>query len=517
MSGAMGKLASFWTGIRERRADSRSSRTRILFWSTLAALIFGGFGIGQPLDDILRTSRNKVRQHAASGEIVIVGIDDKSLARVGGWPWPRRRLAELTDNLAGLGAKNIFFDLDLSLPTTVVDDDHFASALRRLPQRPTLATRFVIDPVTGKQTNNFPIPNLRKHADVANINVWYSAFGYVWSLPYALDYAGGTYPSLSAAIAATEGFPSEQYPIDYAIDPTSIPFVSAVDIIEGRVSPHRIAGKRILIGTTSNELGDIYGLPGYSRMAGVYTHALGAETLRNGRPLHLGWLAAFLVTLGFVAASTLLRSGRVMATSFAALTLAVLLLPLALEARLIFTDVSPSLFLLVVTGASIAWSTFNRSYREQGIINSVSGLPNLNALRQERNGAKRTLIAARIQNYAEVASALPRRKKKRWSIRSPAALESARSPRKSIMATRASSAGSWSPVRPDRSASISMHCTPCSEARWSSMQLRSISPSPSVSMWAAIARWPIGSAARSSPRTRQLRTGCGGRNMILPS
>jgi EAL domain-containing protein (putative c-di-GMP-specific phosphodiesterase class I) len=37
----------------------------------------------------------------------------------------------------------------------------------------------------------------------------------------------------------------------------------------------------------------------------------------------------------------------------------------------------------------------------------VSGLPNLNALRQERIDHSRPLVAARIQNYAEIASALP--------------------------------------------------------------------------------------------------------------
>jgi EAL domain-containing protein (putative c-di-GMP-specific phosphodiesterase class I)/CHASE2 domain-containing sensor protein len=407
MSDAMGKLASFWTRIRERRAENRSSRTRILIWSTLAALIFGGLQLGLPLDDVLRMGRNKVRLHDASANFVIVGVDDKSLAQAGTWPWPRRQQAQMADNLAKLGAEHIFFDLDFANPTRATEDERLAATLRRLSGKVTLASRFVIDPVTGKQTNNIPLPKLRRHADTANINVWYTAFGYVWQLPYRLNYADQSFRSLSAAAAGVDGDPGEHFPIDYSIDPKSIPVVSAVDLLSGKVPRELIAGKQVVIGTTAHELGDIYDLPGYGRMPGVYLHVIGAETLRVGRPLDLGWFWPFLLTLFIVIGASRLRSGRAMAACFVGQAAVLLSVPFLLEAQLIFVSVTASLFLLIVAGASLAWSSFKSSYREQGIINSVSGLPNLNALRQERNGAKRTLIAARIQNYAEVASALP--------------------------------------------------------------------------------------------------------------
>jgi len=44
-------------------------------------------------------------------EVVIVGIDDKSLDLLGRWPWPRRRIAELIDRLGSYGAKVIAFDI----------------------------------------------------------------------------------------------------------------------------------------------------------------------------------------------------------------------------------------------------------------------------------------------------------------------------------------------------------------------------------------------------------------------
>lgn len=46
-----------------------------------------------------------------SGEIVIVDIDNASLARVGQWPWPRTIVAELTDRLREAGARVVGFDI----------------------------------------------------------------------------------------------------------------------------------------------------------------------------------------------------------------------------------------------------------------------------------------------------------------------------------------------------------------------------------------------------------------------
>ena len=56
-----------------------------------------------------------VRLTAAEGpadpRIVLVDIDDKSLERLGSWPWPRSRVAELIDLLTGKGVKVIGLNL----------------------------------------------------------------------------------------------------------------------------------------------------------------------------------------------------------------------------------------------------------------------------------------------------------------------------------------------------------------------------------------------------------------------
>ena len=60
----------------------------------------------------------------------IVDIDNSSLHQIGQWPWPRTRLAELTDRLAREGAAAVAFDIVLSEP----DSSDPAEIVKRLPK-----------------------------------------------------------------------------------------------------------------------------------------------------------------------------------------------------------------------------------------------------------------------------------------------------------------------------------------------------------------------------------------------
>src|SRR5208283_3738926 len=43
--------------------------------------------------------------------VTIVAIDDRSVAQIGRWPWPRTKVAELINRLSKAGAKIIAFDM----------------------------------------------------------------------------------------------------------------------------------------------------------------------------------------------------------------------------------------------------------------------------------------------------------------------------------------------------------------------------------------------------------------------
>src|SRR5882757_7873699 len=62
--------------------------------------------------------------------VTIVDIDDKSLEKLGQWPWPRTRLAQLVNELTSLGAAVIAFDAVFSEPDRLNPDfvaDSFAN------------------------------------------------------------------------------------------------------------------------------------------------------------------------------------------------------------------------------------------------------------------------------------------------------------------------------------------------------------------------------------------------------
>ena len=75
--------------------------------------------------------------------VTIIDIDEKSLAKLGQWPWPRTRIAELIDKLTALGAVVIAFDIvfaepDRLNPAVAADtirnlDEETRAKLRALP------------------------------------------------------------------------------------------------------------------------------------------------------------------------------------------------------------------------------------------------------------------------------------------------------------------------------------------------------------------------------------------------
>ena len=93
-----------------------------------------------------------------------------------------------------------------------------------------------------------------------------------------------------------------------------------------------IAGKDVVIGTSSEEIGDQFFVPGTGRMAGAYVHVIGAETLKGGRPIDLGWIPLFLIALAVGAAALWRRDGRQQALILVTATFGFLFAPALPEA-----------------------------------------------------------------------------------------------------------------------------------------------------------------------------------------
>jgi EAL domain-containing protein (putative c-di-GMP-specific phosphodiesterase class I)/CHASE2 domain-containing sensor protein len=377
-------------------------RRKLLLWAALAGLVFGLIGFGDIAEGLLRTARDRTHWHKASGDIVLVKIDNQSLRDVGRWPWPRRYHGELVDRLSAAGAKRILFDINFFGATDEANDRALADALKR-SHRTILATRTISGPL-GWTEGGIPLPNLSYAAQGLGTISWrYNFRQTVTGIPYAGTINGKTVPSFSALLAGRQGAPAVFFQPDYSLDPKSIPTVSASAVLQGKFDPGLIRGKEIVIGTASEEIGDQFFVPGVGRLPGVYVHVIGAETLKGGAPVELGWFPLFLLALGIGATALSRREGRWQGLILAAGTVVLTFGPAVPEAYHIFLDVTPALFVIGIIAGVLSW----RRYRARGLVNPISDLPNLNALRDNTDGKKQVLIAARVLNYEEIVATLP--------------------------------------------------------------------------------------------------------------
>jgi len=394
---------------REERLSTKRQRNaaepppwKLLLWTAIAGLIFGLIGFGEIAEDLLRASRNGLHWHKASGDIVLVKVDDESLHDIGRWPWPRRNFAQMTDELTRAGAKRIFFDITLNGPTDPANDQQLAQSLER-SGKVYLAVRTRSGPEGGALVDATPLPAFAKHATLGNISVWYNYQNAAWHIPYALPVDGRPLSSFAAELAGAPGGTNQSFIPDYSIDPATIPSISASSVLDGKIAPGSVRGKDVVIGWTTESLGDQYFVPGTGKMGGAYIHIIGAETLKSGKPIYLGWVPLFLVALALAALALYRPRQRDRAAILSGAVIWFLFGPALLDSRLIYLDVTPGLFVLLTVATVLVW----RRFRSRGLTNPVSNLPNLNALRTNRDGRKQALVAARVLNYEEIVSTLP--------------------------------------------------------------------------------------------------------------
>jgi EAL domain-containing protein (putative c-di-GMP-specific phosphodiesterase class I)/CHASE2 domain-containing sensor protein len=381
----------------DKATDGTNRGLRLLLWPLLAAIVFGLIGFGEPLEDGLRIVRNNIRAHPASGDIVLVEIDDPSLRKVGGWPWPRATQAKLIDEATRLGAQKIYMDILYTGQTDKANDQAFERALAR-SGRVVLAGQTRVGDMHGKQDRGLPIAAFARHAETVSVAVNYNWQNAAWLVPYSGAVDGKALPTLAAHAAGQGNRRTGSFRVDYSFDLATIPQVRASQLVAGKVDPKIIAGKTVVIGTNASRIGDEYLIPGRGRRGGVYLHVVAAETLKAGQPIDLGWWPA-LLGAALASGYGLVRQRQ---RWIGLTTVALLIAPLGLEARLLFADVTPALFFLAALAARLGWM---RS-KSRGLVNPLTGLPNLAALAADHSGRDLPLVAVRVHNYAEIASTL---------------------------------------------------------------------------------------------------------------
>lgn len=248
--------------------------------------------------------------------VLTVAIDEKSIAQIGPWPWPRKTLAELSNALktAGVGLQLY----DIVLPEAKPGDEALVRSLLTTPsvisQVPVmnseqrLQSGFINQNIQGMRCQQ-PIPSthnyLANHANFANISKGHitpvlDTDGAINQLAPLICVEGQVYPSLALSgllkaagidkpsievkrgtqllssewVITIKQYPGLEIPIDkqgymrisYRKNPSVYQVISAVDILKGQVDSTLLDGTWVQVGATAFGLGDIVPTP-YSGMA----------------------------------------------------------------------------------------------------------------------------------------------------------------------------------------------------------------------------------------------------------
>ena len=278
-------------------------------WSIAGGLILIG-ALSSVLDGVDRAVvdlRSTFASIPASGAVIVVGIDAKSIAELQHWPWPRRHHAAVIDRLVRAGAERIAIDIDFSSASNPTDDAALSAALARAgPLRVALPFFLQSQPDkegTARIVTTAAHPHFASHAALANVNVIPDSDGIVRRYQLSEDLGAARRPGLASWLQAGDSNAlareaiDDEIAVDFSIDVGTIPYVSFVDVLDGIADPTWFEERLVLIGAVDLALGDFGATLRYRALPGVMFHALAAETLLLDRSLrmHGSWPLALLV------------------------------------------------------------------------------------------------------------------------------------------------------------------------------------------------------------------------------
>ncbi|MEL6736265.1 MAG: CHASE2 domain-containing protein, partial [Pseudomonadota bacterium] len=240
------------------------------------------------LHNALVSMRFAVLPRKASGDVVLLAVDKASLDHIGTWPWKRGVYADIIDRLLDDRAAEIAFDIDFSNRSDPVEDLKFAQALERAGGSVILAAFSQAGSVDGADSGmviNRPITALLRNAWPASVNVLADPDGRVRSIPVTESDGERVLPSLASLLAGGIDMQRRSMLVDYSIDPTSLPIYPIKALLEGKIDPQRLAGKRVIIGAMAAELRDSFAVPVHGVLPGSIVQALATDSLVQQRVL----------------------------------------------------------------------------------------------------------------------------------------------------------------------------------------------------------------------------------------
>ena len=293
-------------------------------------------------------------------ETVIATIDEKSINRLGRFPWPRSTWGRVVDRLTEEGAKVIVFDVFFTEPESVASDDLFQKAIMRsrrvvLPvvfdmkggyvesgftdQRVDFMLPAAYTAMRNKEYDAIPearmvLPTLNRFSEfartLAHINMnpdidgtlrwemlaikfrddYYAPIGLQAARLYrdippeqmVLDFGGGV--QLGDDYITTDVF--GRMLINYRGPNNTFPMYSISDILDRTLPAGTFKDKIVLIGATAIGIYDLRVTPYSTNMAGIEKHASVVDNLLRGdflyqaMDLDVPLIFAFSLVLGLL-------------------------------------------------------------------------------------------------------------------------------------------------------------------------------------------------------------------------
>ncbi|HEX7645400.1 MAG TPA: adenylate/guanylate cyclase domain-containing protein [Burkholderiaceae bacterium] len=303
-------------------------------------------------------ARDKVESNVDQ-RILLVDIDEASLAELGPWPWPRKHFTKLVENLlTTYQARGVALDVVLPEPTDAEGDLRLgilaqngpvvmAQAFEYGPQNEALRVGkltggiaphpgMTLVPASGYMANH---AGLAQAAHLGNIGFVPDPDGSLRRLPLYTGFEGRAYPTLALALfdCCAEGgngairTDAEGYVrVPFERDWSTYEVARASDIVQERIPASRVSGRLVVLGSSSLGLTDRVATPLLVNTPGFLVHAALLSALldqRDGRaPVPLpGSRIAILFSIAATLATGYIFSRRSAAASAASLAAAALL------------------------------------------------------------------------------------------------------------------------------------------------------------------------------------------------
>lgn len=373
----------------------------ILLWGTLVAALCGISGFSEPMDILLRAARGKIINHQPSGKVVIVEVDDKHIT--GGDSDEKSKLyhAQLITKLAAKGAKRIIVSMDASRYNGSPGDRALIAALQKSK------TIFSVLPIENAATRELtivkPADQFLRHADLSVNKLNYNELYYFARIPYQLNISNESYLSIATIAANFTAVNNQQLEFDTSIVARNIPSINSANIFN---MSQLVEGKYIIVDEIRNIDPINYQIVNNRNSSLGRTIALIVETALQKETLSVSWYLVIAISLMLCVIFTFAKPFFPTNFLYFAIFLA-LAIPIWLDDNLIFTETAPALILLIWTAVGHSWMAFNL---KRSRINSSTGFPNLNALRDLILPVNTCLVVTRIQNFAEICAILPSEK-----------------------------------------------------------------------------------------------------------